>query len=167
MLEFWVLLILPAAVAFAAAMDIFTMTIPNRVSILMTLAFFPAAWLTGIGWEAIAQHPLTAAAVLVVGFVLFARGLFGGGDAKLLAAIALWLGYNDLLPYLLWVAVAGGTLALLIGMARQVPLPRQLLGEPWAHRLHREGSGIPYGVALAAGVLMIYPDTTWFAALAH
>jgi prepilin peptidase CpaA len=48
-----------------------------------------------------------------------------------------------------------------------VPLPRQLLGEAWAHRLHREGGGIPYGVALAAGVLMIYPDTTWFAALVH
>ena len=58
-------------------------------------------------------------------------------------------------------------LAVLIGMARQVPLPRQLLGEPWAHRLHREGGGIPYGVALAAGVLMIYPDTTWFTALVN
>lgn len=167
MLEFWVLLILPAAVAFAAAMDIFTMTIPNRVSILMAVAFFPAAWVAGIGWAAIGEHVLTGMAVLIVGFVLFARGLFGGGDAKLLAAIALWLGYNDLLPYLLWVAVAGGVLAIMIGMARQVPLPRQLLGEAWAHRLHREGSGIPYGVALAAGVLMIYPDTSWFASLVN
>ena len=145
MLEFWVLLILPAAVAFAAAMDIFTMTIPNRVSILMTVAFFPAAWLAGIGWGAIAQHAMTGVAVLAFGFVLFARGLFGGGDAKLLAAIALWLGYDDLLPYLLWVAVAGGMLAIMIGMARQVPLPRQLLGASPASRRQwhslRRGAG--------------------------
>jgi len=167
MLEFWVLLILPAAVAFAAAMDIFTMTIPNRVSVIMAVAFFPAAWLAGIGWEAIAQHVAMSFGVLIVGFVLFARGLFGGGDAKLLAAIALWLGYNDFLPYLLCVAVTGGILAVLIGMARQVPLPRQLLGEAWAHRLHREGGGIPYGVALAAGLLMIYPNTAWFTSLVN
>jgi prepilin peptidase CpaA len=167
MLEFWVLLILPAAAAFAAAMDIFTMTIPNRVSMVMALAFFPAAWIAGIDWWQIADHVGTGAFVLVFGFLLFARGLFGGGDAKLLAAIALWLGYDNLLPYLLCVAVTGGFLAMGIGMWRQVPLPRQLLGEPWAHRLHKEGSGIPYGVALASGVLMIYPNTSWFASLVN
>lgn len=167
MLEFWVLLILPAAVAFAGAMDIFTMTIPNRISIVMCLAFFPAAWLAGLHWPQILEHVGAFAAVLAVGILLFARGVFGGGDAKLLAAIALWLGFDDLLPYLLCVAITGGSLAVMILMARQVPLPRPLLGQPWAHRLHKEGGGIPYGIALAAGVLMIYPNTPWFASLAH
>ena len=47
-----------------------------------------------------------------------------------------------------------------------MPLPRVLLGEPWALRLHRHDSGIPYGLALAAGALLVYPHTVWFSILA-
>lgn len=167
MLDYPILLILPAAVAFAGAMDIFTMTIPNRISIVMLVAFFPAAWLAGLdGWQ-ILEHIGAFLVVLCVGIVLFARGLFGGGDAKLLAAVALWLGFDYLPAYLLAVAVTGGMLAMIILTARQVPLPRVLLGEPWAHRLHKTGGGIPYGIALAAGLLMIYPHTMWFSTLAR
>lgn len=167
MLEFAVLLLLPGAVAFAAAMDLFTLTIPNRVSVVMALAFFPVAWMAGIGWWPIADHLIAGALVLALGILLFALGWFGGGDAKLLAAIALWVGTENLFPYFLYVALAGGALAMLFGVFRQVPLPRQLLGEPWAIRLHRPGSGIPYGIALAAGALLVYPQTIWFASLAH
>ena len=52
-------------------------------------------------------------------------------------------------------------------MARSVPLPRVFLGEAWAIRLHRTGGGIPYGLALAAGALLVYPHTVWFASLAR
>lgn len=167
MLDYPIILILPAAVAFAGAMDMFTLTIPNRISLVMLLAFFPAAWFAGLsGWQ-ILEHLGAFVAVLAVGIALFARGLFGGGDAKLMAVIALWLGFDYLLPYLFAVAVTGGMLAVAIGMARQVPLPRILLGEPWAHRLHKQGGGIPYGIALAAGLLMIYPHTAWFSSLAR
>lgn len=167
MLEFSILFLLPGVVAFAAAMDLFTLTIPNRVSIVMTLAFFPVAWLAGIGWIAVADHLAAGAAVLALGIGLFALGWFGGGDAKLLAAIALWLGTENLVAYFLYVAVAGGMLAILFGVVRQVPLPRQLLGEQWALRLHRPGGGIPYGIALSAGALLVYPQTVWFASLVH
>ena len=47
--------------------------------------------------------------------------------------------------------------------ARSVPLPRLFLGEAWALRLHRHDTGIPYGLALAAGALLVYPQTVWFA----
>ena len=83
MAEFLILLLLPGVVAFAAAMDLFTMTIPNRVSIVMAVAFFPAAWVAGLEWLAIADHLAAGLIVLAVGVGLFALGWFGGGDAKL------------------------------------------------------------------------------------
>ncbi len=167
MSQFWLLFLLPAAVAFAAAMDLFTMTIPNRISIVMTLGFVPAAWYAGLDLWQVVDHVAAGMLVLAIGIVLFARGVFGGGDAKLLAAVSLWVGFENLLAYMLWVAIAGGVLGVLFIMARQFPLPRQLLGQSWAHRLHSPGGGIPYGIALAAAALLVYPQTIWFTSLAH
>jgi prepilin peptidase CpaA len=158
--------ILPGAVAFAAAMDLVTMKIPNRVSGLMLAAFFPMALLAGLGWAGIGYHVAAGLLVLCIGILLFIPGWFGGGDAKLLAAIALWVGFDNLIAYLFYVALAGGFLALAFSSLRSVPLPRFLLGQPWALRLHRRDAGIPYGVALAAGALAVYPNTFWFSSLA-
>ena len=88
-----------------------------------------------------------------MGVLLFMPGWFGGGDAKLMAAIGLWIGVDNLLAYMLYVALAGGVIAAAFFSARSVPLPRMLLGEAWALRLHRHDTGIPYGLALAAGAL--------------
>ena len=166
MLEAAVLTILPGAVAFAAAMDLLTMKIPNRISVLMVLAFFPLALLAGLDAWAIADHVAAGVLMLVLGVLLFIPGWFGGGDAKLMAAIGLWIGPENLMSYMLWVALAGGLIAAAFFSARSVPLPRVLLGEAWALRLHRHDTGIPYGLALAAGALLVYPHTVWFAAVA-
>lgn len=167
MFEFAVLTVLPGAVAFAAAMDLFTMKIPNRISAVLVLAFFPLAALAGLGvWEVL-DHVGAGLAVLALGIILFIPGWFGGGDAKLMAATALWIGFDNLLLYFLYVAIAGGMMALAFNLARSVPLPRLFLGEGWALRLHRTDGGIPYGLALAAGALLVYPHTVWFAALTH
>jgi prepilin peptidase CpaA len=165
-LQHILLIVLPGAVAFAAAMDLFTMTIPNRISVVMAAAFVPAALMAGLGPWSIALHIGAGLAVLGLGVLLFAGGWFGGGDAKLLAAIALWVGFESLPMYLMYVALAGGMLALFFSSVRSVPLPRALLGEAWALRLHRPDGGIPYGIALAAGALLVYPHTLWFARLA-
>jgi prepilin peptidase CpaA len=166
MLEAAVLTIMPGAVAFAAAMDIFTMRIPNRVSIVLVAAFFPLALLAGLGLEEIGEHILAGTLLFAVGFGLFVGGWFGGGDAKLMAAIGLWVGLDGLLPYLLYVAVAGGFIATVFSTVRSAPLPEMLLGEEWALRLHRQDGGIPYGIALAAGALLVFPYTVWFERLA-
>jgi prepilin peptidase CpaA len=166
MLEIAVLTIMPGAVAFAAAMDMLTMKIPNRISLVLVLAFFPLALLAGLGLGDIASHVAVGLLMLAVGFGLFIGGWFGGGDAKLMAAIALWVGPDAVLLYLLNVAVAGGLLALMFLSARTVPLPKMLLGEEWALRLHRQDGGIPYGIAIAAGALMAFPHTIWFERLA-
>jgi prepilin peptidase CpaA len=165
-LEFAVLTIFPAAVAFAGAMDLFTMTIPNRISLAMIAAFAVLAPFAGLGvWE-IASHVGAGLLVLAIGVLLFIPGWIGGGDAKLAAAVALWLGFENLFPYLFFASFAGGVLAVIFSSFREMPLPRFAVAEAWAVRLHSRECGIPYGVALAAGALAVYPQTTWFAALA-
>jgi prepilin peptidase CpaA len=166
-LDVAVLTVLPGAVAFAAAMDLLTMKIPNRISVLMVLAFFPLALLVGLGGWDILRHVGTGFGVLALGVLLFIPGWFGGGDAKLMAAIALWVGPDNLIAYFFYAALTGGFIAMAFASARSVPLPRLLLGEAWALRLHRRDAGIPYGLALAAGALMVYPHTVWFTGMAQ
>ena len=92
-------------------------------------------------------------------------GWIGGGDAKVAAAAALWFGFADLMNYLVWASLFGGALTLLLIQFRQWPLPSALTGQAWLLRLHAKDSGIPYGIALAIGALMIYPETDWVKAV--
>jgi len=165
MLALILLWLLPGCLAFAAAMDLFTMTIPNRIAVLLLIVFLPAALLAGLGMPQIGWHLASGLSVLLIGMVLFSCGWCGGGDAKLVAAVALWLGFDNLGHYLLYTALAGGLLATTLSMLRSLPLPGMLLAEAWAVRLHRRDTGIPYGIALAAGALLVYPHTSWFACL--
>ena len=166
MLEVAVLTVFPAAVAFAGAMDLFTMTIPNRISLVLIAAFAALAPLAGLGIWDIASHIGAGLLVLAIGVLLFIPGWIGGGDAKLAAGVALWLGFDNLFPYLLCASFAGGLLAVIFSTFREMPLPRFAVAEAWAVRLHSRECGIPYGVALAAGALLVYPQTAWFAGLA-
>jgi prepilin peptidase CpaA len=159
------LTLFPATMAFAASSDLFTMTIANRVSLVLVGGFFVLAALTGMSPAAIGWHIGAGAAVLVVSFGLFSCGWVGGGDAKLAAATALWLGFAHLLDYLLYASIFGGALTLVLIQFRMLPLPRLLAGREWVERLHRTGGGVPYGIALAAAALLVYPHTEWLAAL--
>src|SRR4051794_39980110 len=117
------LLLFPAVMAFAASSDLLTMTISNRVSLLLVGCFVPLAILTGMGAGEIGMHLLAALAVLSVGFAFFAFGWIGGGDAKLAAATALWLGFDHLLDYLIYAALFGGVLTIALLQLRTLPLP--------------------------------------------
>jgi prepilin peptidase CpaA len=159
----------PALMAFAAASDLFTMTISNRVSLLLGAGFLVLAIASGMGPTEIILHIGAGAVVLAAAFLCFAMGWIGGGDAKIAAAAALWFGFAHLMNYLLYASLFGGALTLLLVQFRQWPLPYALAGQPWLLRLHAKESGIPYGIALAIGALMIYPETEWVKAvdLAH
>jgi prepilin peptidase CpaA len=100
-----------------------------------------------------------------VTFVCFAFGWIGGGDAKVAAAAALWFGFDHLLEYLLYASLFGGALTLLLLQFRQWPLPYALAGQAWLLKLHAKESGIPYGIALAIGALLVYPETEWIKAV--
>jgi prepilin peptidase CpaA len=110
-------------------------------------------------------HIGAGALVLVLGFGCFAMGWVGGGDAKVAAAAALWFGFAHLLNYFVYVSVCGGVLGVLLLQFRQWPLPYPLALQPWLVKLHAKESGIPYGIALAIGALLVYPETDWVKAV--
>jgi prepilin peptidase CpaA len=155
------LLLFPAMMAFAASSDLLTMTISNRVSLILIGSFFVLAGMWGMPLTEVGIHVGAALAVLVVSFTFFACGWIGGGDAKLAAATALWLGFDQLLNYLTVASLFGGILTLAIIRFRLMPLPSALAGQEWAKRLHRMDAGVPYGIALALAALLIYPHTAW------
>lgn len=157
-----VLVILPVLLAAAALYDLASYTIPNRLSAGLALLFAVFALAAGFDFAMLGWHLAAGLTGLVFGFSLFALGWIGGGDAKLFAAVALWLGFSDLLPYALAAALFGGVLTLVLLSLRKMPLPAALLNRPWALRLHDARSGIPYGVALAAGAFVLLPHTEIF-----
>jgi prepilin peptidase CpaA len=159
------LLLFPALMAFAASSDLFTMTISNRVSLLLVAGFLALAVLSGMDLASMLSHLGAGATVLVAAFACFAMGWVGGGDAKVAAGVALWFGFGHLLDYLLYASVFGGALTLLLLQFRQWPLPQALGRQTWLLRLHDKETGIPYGIALAVGALIIYPQTDWIKAV--
>jgi prepilin peptidase CpaA len=159
------LVLFPALMAFAASSDLLTMTISNRLSLALAGGFFLLTLITGMGLTAIGMHLAAGALVLTVCFGFFAMGWIGGGDAKLAAATALWFGFDYLLDYLVYASLFGGVLTVLLIQFRRLPLPDLLARQGWILKLHDEGSGVPYGIALAAAALIVYPKTGWMPGL--
>jgi prepilin peptidase CpaA len=155
------LMLFPAMMAFAASSDLITMTISNRVSIILVGGFLVLAFATGMPAVDMLWHAGAAVIVLAAAFGFFTQGWIGGGDAKLAAATALWLGFDHLMPYLVYASLFGGALTLLLIQFRIAPLPGVLARQEWLQRLHRRDGGVPYGIALAAAALAVYPETVW------
>ncbi len=157
------LVLFPALMAFAASSDLFTMTISNRITLVLAAGFAALALPTGMSLSDIGDHLAAGATVLAVAFFFFARGWIGGGDAKLAAATALWFGWAHLYEYVLYASLIGGALTLALLEFRKFSLPGALAAREWVQRLHAPDGGIPYGIALAAAALLVYPSTVWMA----
>jgi prepilin peptidase CpaA len=162
MLNFVALLIFPLLMAYAASSDLLTMRISNYLVLGMVVAFAIVAMLSGMSLNEFALHFACAGVVLVGAFAFFSFGWIGGGDAKLAAATSLWLGFGNALPYLVYSALLGGALTLLILALRRLPLTPMIARIHWIDRLHNQTAGIPYGIALAAAGLITYSDTAIF-----
>ena len=160
--EILVIAVLPALLAVAAGWDLASFTIPNSVSLALIALFAVFAATAGLSFAVIGNHLLAGLAGLAIGFTLFALGYIGGGDAKLFAAVTLWLGFGDLLAYALLASIFGGALTLGLLLARQWPLPAFLARQRWILQLHDTDAGVPYGVALAAGAFCLLPHTEIF-----
>jgi len=154
----------PMLMAYAASSDLLTMRIANWLVLLLAAGYFAFAFWAQLSWSEIGMSVAAAAIVFAIAFAFFAFGWIGGGDAKLFAAVALWLGFADMMTYALVASICGGALTLAILLLRQWPLPALLARQAWLLRLHDEHSGIPYGVALAAGAFFILPSTEIFRA---
>lgn len=155
------LLLFPFLMAYAAANDLLTMLIPNRISLALTAAFAAVAAAAGLGLPEIASHVGAGAATLCVTFLMFSLRLIGGGDAKLASATALWMGFDHLVAYALTASALGGLLTLMIIVARAQPvLPASIGRLPFACSLHDDRTGVPYGIALALAALLVLPETS-------
>lgn len=156
------LLIFPVAMILAAVMDMLTLTISNRLNLFIIGAFCFVAPVSGMPLALMADHAMAFGLVLVFGIVLFAFRLVGGGDAKLLPAAALWLGFDQVVPFIFNMAFLGGLLAASF-LAYRSLFPVGAFQIPnWAYRLHSRDCGIPYGIAISGAALHLYPVTIWF-----
>jgi prepilin peptidase CpaA len=158
-------LIFPVCVIYGGVSDLMSMTIPNWVVGALVVGFMVLAPLFGLDLKAIGLHWAVALAVLAIGFACFSMGWMGGGDAKFAAAIVLWFGPLDGVAFVAFSAVFGGALTILLLLVRR-SIPQGVfvvLRAPWLDRLHRRDEGVPYGIALAAAALVLYPHTAWVA----
>lgn len=154
------LVIFPFAMAYAAFSDLVSMTIANRVSVLLVTAFAVLSLAVGMPAETIGLHVIVGAIGLALGIGCFAAGWMGGGDAKLMAATALWFGpTSELLDYLLIGSIYGGALTLGLLMLRGQILP--VTGIDFVDHLLEEETGIPYGIGLGAAGLTVYSTSDW------
>jgi prepilin peptidase CpaA len=157
--------ILPALMIFAAVSDCASLRIPNWLTGLTAVAFFPMAWATGMPLMEVAWHLLAGFILFFAGYALFALRLFGGGDAKLMAAAGLWFGTSDSLNFLIMTAIAGGILALIVAAWSAFSLNWEISGSnrtlPLRQRLGQWAPKVPYGIALAVGAILAFPGTWW------
>lgn len=165
MLLYPILFVFPVAMILAALSDLRTMTIPNRISVVLIAAFLVLAPLAGLPLKQFGLHLAAGALVLTIGFTFFSCGWLGGGDAKLLAAGALWVGFDLLVPFIFHVTLFGGLLIAAL-LAYRWMVPEQIVmlaGSEWVSRLHQVGGGVPYGIAIASSALVVFPETRLFA----
>jgi prepilin peptidase CpaA len=161
------LFIFPVLVIVAALKDATSFTIPNWLNASLVAAFFLAAPVAGASLGLIGVNLGVAVGGLVAGMAMFALGWIGGGDAKLFAAVSLWLGWPAVISFLAGATLAGGALALLL-LAVRTPLARAHVPAfgGWVDRLTTPGEPAPYGVAIACGALAAFPASN-LAQLAH
>ena len=98
----------PALLIYAAWSDVRSMTINNWVSIVLAAAFVPAAAASGMSLQQFGSHLGFAAIALLIGAVLFYLNVFGGGDAKVIAAASIWMGFAGAGRFFFLMAVCGG-----------------------------------------------------------
>ncbi len=157
-----ILFIFPFFMIYAAFSDLLTMKISNKIVLGLIVIFIALAIFIKMPIAELGMHFGIATIVLIVTFALFSFGWVGGGDAKLAAATALWFGSSITLEYLVYSSMFGGMLTIAILIFRRFPLPFGLDRIIWIARLHKAGSGVPYGIALAFSGLIVYPQTIIF-----
>ena len=161
MFEYGLVFIFPFMMIFSSFSDLLTMNISNKVSLILISAFVVFAFVIDMDTQTVLWHFLTFILVLTVGFVLFSLNVIGGGDAKLAASTALWLGWAHTAPYIVLASFIGGLLTLLILKFRSGIIPEKFNKMEWVLRLHDSKNGAPYGIALGIAALFIYPSTPW------
>jgi prepilin peptidase CpaA len=137
--------VLGCAMVAAAVEDALRLRISNVTSLVVLVGAILAAVLHGPSWV-LWQNLLAFAIVLTLGTVAFAAGWLGGGDVKLFAATALWFNLKSTVWLVALVFIAGGVVAVCYLLSR--PFRRGVRGT-------KKGGRVPYGIAIAAGALIM------------
>ena len=153
--------VLPVLMIVAGVGDTLSLRIPNKLVMLIAALFVPMAFLTGMPLADFALHVGIGLGLFCVGFALYLFGMFGGGDAKLLAAAGLWFGSADLVPFLVCTLLAGGLLALAVGAWVIISMSWEIHDAPMAERVKQLKPNVPYGFAMTIGALLAFPGTWW------
>jgi prepilin peptidase CpaA len=141
---------------YVATIDIATRLIRNEICLALALLGIVGQLASPMQ---VAQSLIAAAILLLLLLVIYQRGRIGGGDVKLLVALAIGLPLTGVIQLLTITALAGGVLALVHLMMRLLPYPvlaptgssfvrRVYAIERWRHLRH---APLPYGVAIACG----------------
>ena len=140
----WILLVFLALMLLAASWwDLRSRTIPNALNLAVALLAIPFWWATGLAlWPDVALQVGVAALVFGLFAIAFALGGMGGGDVKLVAAVALWLPWQAVLALLVLMSLAGGALTLAMLIRKRLARSEAALE-------------IPYGLAIAFGGLWL------------
>jgi prepilin peptidase CpaA len=159
------LLVFAGLMVWAAVGDVRSFKITNRLNLAIAATFIILAIPMGMAWPVIIEHLKVGVITIVITLAMFFVGIYGGGDAKMTGAVALWLGPAAMYPFIFYTALSGGVLVLVLIIARRLAKNYGLPRSPrWARRMLRKHSAVPYGVALGLGALMAVPQAAWFPA---
>jgi prepilin peptidase CpaA len=142
---------------FAAVRDVATLTIPNWLNGWLAFLFLPACILAAPGWDVAGWHVIAGTIAFVIAVLAFMFGLFGGGDAKMIPGVILWVGPAGAMPFIYGMALSGGILALLVILARRA-VPAYAAPD-FAYETLQPNKGVPYGVAIAIGAFYAAPHS--------
>jgi prepilin peptidase CpaA len=159
-----ILMLFPLVMILAGAGDVMTRRIPNSLIIGIAALFLPAALVTGMPLWIMSLHVATAAVLLLFGFGLFSFGVIGGGDAKMMAAAGLWLGFPCSILFVTFSALAGGILAAAIGLWFLVTMEGGMHSAWFDKAVAPLKPSVPYGFALAVGAILATPFSWWMRA---
>lgn len=146
-------------IAYAMLTDISNLRVPNWIPLSLGALYFGYATLTG-SFEELALHALVGAGALAAGFGLFSLGAFGGGDAKFLTALALWMGPASIGAFVMLATLFGGVMAAMLAGLKRLLITnpalanRAVIAKPvaWA----RDGR-MPYALPLGLAALFLGP----------
>jgi prepilin peptidase CpaA len=165
MLQMLSLSLLPSLMIIAALTDVASFKIPNWLTGLTAALFFPMALLTHMPLVEFGWHLLAGVVLFFLGYILFALRLFGGGDAKMMAAAGLWFGTGQTLQFLIMTSLAGGILAAAIAGWSGFMFFWEFHG-PKAEgfvsdNIKKIRPKLPYGFAICVGAILAFPQSWW------
>jgi prepilin peptidase CpaA len=157
--------LLPCMMIAAAISDISTYRIPNWLTALIAILFLPMAFLTNLPFMTLLLHLAVGVGLFAVGYILFELKVFGGGDAKLMAAAGLWFGAWPTAAFIIMTGIFGGLVAVAYGGWYLLTVFLQQnhhekiseLGDKAAKQMPK----LPYGLAFAGGAILAFPETWW------